>query len=282
MMEVEMMDCGTARHLLWPAQGPRRVTDEIARAQAHVSRCPACRQFLEDMRAMAERIRRAAPRFEAPTEVRDRLFRAVARARTMTLDPAPMPAPWPRRRRWLATGVAAVLALVSLVAGWQRLARPTEEQRIAAFADDHRHAVTGDAIISSDSLTVTHWLAARLPIAVEVPRFPGAALRGARLCLMKDERGAVVEYVLDGRRLSYYVVPASVVPPRRASSQPPGREPEFRYAASGGYRVVAWQDAGLTHALVADLPETHLADLARYCVHQMMSAFQGIANMLPG
>jgi anti-sigma factor RsiW len=264
----DMMTCGEARRLLWPDTGPRRVDEQVHRAQAHVSRCPACRQFLDDMRAIAERIGRAAPRVEAPLEVRDRLFKAVARARTMQHGQTPRPA-W---RGWAVAGVAVAAGLALAVGLASRRSGMTAGVHdIAVFAQDHRRAVKGDGIVSADSLVLARWLAARLPIAVQVPQFPGATLKGARLSDLGDVRAAVVEYDLGGRTLSYYVVPGNDVPNGQAEVRAPGTMPALHYAERDGYRVAAWQDAGLTYALVADLPEATLADLAHYCIRQMMA-----------
>ena len=76
-----MMTCGRARRLLWPDGGPRSATAEIVAAREHASRCTLCQQFLGEMRRLSDRIREAVPRPEAPVDVRDRLFKAIARAR---------------------------------------------------------------------------------------------------------------------------------------------------------------------------------------------------------
>lgn len=272
------MTCGEARRLLWPDVGPRRVSEEVDRAQAHVSRCPACQRFLDDMRAIAARIRRAAPRLDAPIEVRDRLFKAVARARTLQPDRA-------SSRRWrgwlLAGGVAAAGLALAVGLASRHSAASGGVHDIAVFAQDHQRAEKGGGIASADSLAVRRWLAARLPFPMQVPQFPGASLRGARLSDLEGVRAAVVEYSLGGRTLSYYVVPAGVVPNDRKDLRPAGALPPLHYAERDGYRVAAWQDAGLTHALVADLPEATLADLARYCMHQMMADGPGQPSRLP-
>jgi len=273
----DMTTCGEARRLLWPDAGPRRVSEQVHRAQVHVSRCPACRQFLDDMRAMAARIGHAAPRIEAPLEVRDRLFKAVARARTMQSDQAPR-RPW---RWWAVAGLAASAALALAVGLTSRRSVATAGVHdIAVFAQDHRRAEKGDGIASADSLVVVRWLAARVPIALQVPQFPGATLKGARLSDLGDLRAAVVEYDLGGRTLSYYVLPGGVLN-GQAGVRAPDSTPPLHYAERDGYRVAAWQDAGLTHALVADLPEATLADLAHYCMHQMMARLPPLQSQVP-
>lgn len=123
-------------------------------------------------------------------------------------------------------------------------------------------AVHDQSIRTSDVNTVRDWLVARLPFAVHIPQIPDALLEGARLCLLDGRRGAVLRYRLDGRVVSYYLMPAgradgAVLDPAA-----------FRHEAEVGYRVVAWREAGLIHALVGDLPRERLNALARFCAHR--------------
>jgi hypothetical protein len=254
------MPCGRVRRLLWPDEGPRRTTMEVAAAQAHAASCEACRGFLEDMRALADGVRRAAPRPQAPPEVRERLFHAVARVRTTSGHAEPIRRNW----RWGAVGLAATIGLLAMI----RVLSPAGagEEMAAAMVEDHLRVVTDEAIASSDSLVVARWLAGRLPLAVEVPLFPAARLTGARISALGERRAAVMQYELSGgRTLSYYVLPATA-PDRHVAGMP-----TVRYDSHAGFRVAAWQDAGLTHALVGALSESQLAHLALYCMHQMLA-----------
>jgi anti-sigma factor RsiW len=260
-----MMTCGRARRLLWPDTGPREATAEIVAAREHASRCPLCRRFLDDMRRLSDRIREAVPRPEAPVEVRDRLFKALARARTDEASRGPVR----RHRAW-----AAALAVALLVAGtWLGLSLVPERVNpsadpLGAIAEDHLRSQRTTGLASSDSLEVTRWLADRLPFALEIPIFPGAQLKGARLLLVNRQSGAVVDYVIAGRSLSYYVLPA-------VAGEATSSAREIRVTSRAGYRVAAWEDGGLTHALVAGLPGPTLVELAHYCIEQMMAAGPG-------
>lgn len=253
------MTCGRARRLLWPDSGPREATAEAVEAQAHVSRCELCRRFFEDMRWLSERIGTAAPRPEAPVELRDRLFRAIARART---GPSAFGVAAPRPRRvGLGLAAAAVLAgaWLGYVATRTHVAPATDA--LTSIVEDHVRSQSRSGLTSSDSSEVARWLADRLPFAVQIPIFPDARLKGARLLLINHQSGAAVEYAIGGESLSYYVLPAS-----DGYSAPPR---QIRVTSRFGYQLALWQDAGLTHALVAVLPEPKLLALARYCIRQM-------------
>jgi anti-sigma factor RsiW len=245
--------------LLWPDAGPRETTAEIVAAREHAAGCDACRGFLEDMQRISERIGRIAPRPTAAAEVRDRLFKAIARARTESSAPSRAT----RLRKIAIGGVAALLVVGLSLLGFLavRGGMSGGSDSLGSIVEDRLRGQTGAGLASSDSLQVAQWLAERLPFAVQVPLFPEARLTGARLLVADRRSGAVVEYEVQGRGLTYYVLPADGA----------GRQREIQLASRNGYRVASWLDAGLTHALVATLPGPKLLELARYCIHQMLA-----------
>lgn len=255
------IDCGRARRILWPDAGPRADTPEVEAAQLHLAGCEPCRAFVREMREFAGAVERHAPRPAAPAEARERLFAAIARARTMLPGPA-------LRRRSVARGITAVLAAAALSGvGWavvRGVRAPVEDPSLVAVAQDHARGLQHDAIVSGDAGAVARWLDDRVPFAVRVPDLPGAVLEGARLCLVQGERGAVVRFRLEGRPVSYYVMPARG-PARRD-------EAALEEEVEAGYTVVAWRLGGLRHALVGNLPRDRLAALARDCHEQLMAA----------
>jgi anti-sigma factor RsiW len=254
-----MMSCGRTRRLLWPDGGPREATAEIMAAREHAARCPDCRRFLEDMRRLGEGIREAMPRPPAPMALRNRLFRSIARARTVGAGRTG------GYRRRLAAALAAVLLLAGAWLGWRVVSEPFPQfDALGAIAEDHLRAERSAGLISSDSVEVARWLRERLPFGVEVPLFPDARLTGARLLLVGGQSGAVVEYAIAGRPLSYYILPGGTGTAAGAR--------RVRVASRAGYRIASWEDAGFTHALIAGLPAPRLIELAHYCIEQMMPA----------
>jgi anti-sigma factor RsiW len=253
------MSCGHARRLLWPDAGPREATADIVAAREHASQCDACEAFLQDMQQIAEGIGRAAPRPTAPPEVRDRLFKAIALARTAS--GAPARAAWLRRTAIAGAAGFLVVALGLLGYLTVRGGLPGSHDPLGSIVEDRLRSQKGAGLASSDSLQVAGWLAERLPFAVQVPLFPEARLTGARLLVDDQKSGAVVEYMTQGRLLTYYVLPGGGV----------GLPRQVQVASRDGYQVASWHDAGLTHALVATLPGPRLIEYARYCIHQMMA-----------
>ena len=252
------MTCGRARRLLWPDAGPREATAEVVAAREHASGCEACRRFLDDIGRIGERVGRTALRPTAPVEVRDRLFKAIARARTATGGP-------PRATRLRQMFIAGIAALLFVGLSWLGYVTIRGESsatdELGSIVEDQLRSQKGAGLASSDSLQVAQWLGERLPFAVQVPIFPEARLTGARILVENRQAGAAVEYLVHGRVLTYYVLPGGGV----------GFPRQIQLASRDGYRVATWNDAGLTHALVATLPGPQLIEFARYCMHQMMA-----------
>ena len=253
------MNCGRARRLLWPDAGPRDATAEIIAARQHAAECTACQGFIADMRRIAERISREAPRPPASPEVRNRLFKAIAQSRSVSNAPARAT----RLRQMIFAGIAALLVVGLSLLGYLavREVAPDRDHTMGAILEDRLRSQKGSGLASSDSLQVAQWLAERLSFAVQVPIFPEARLTGARLLVDNRQAGAVVEYRVDGSALTYYVLPGS-----RGAFQR-----EIHLTSRDGYRVASWNDAGLTHALVGPLPGPKLIEFARYCIHQMIA-----------
>jgi anti-sigma factor RsiW len=249
--------CGRARRLLWPDAGPRGATEEVIAAREHAVACAACRAFLEDVRQLGQQIGRSAPRPSAPPEVRERLFKTIAQART-----AAGPGRATRLRHVVAAGIASLL-VIGL--GWLvYLSVPTGpdgDHTLRLLVEDRLRSRRGAGLTSSDSLEVAQWLTERLPFAVQVPIFPQARLVGARVLVVDRKSGAVLEYSVRDVVLTYYVFPGEAAAGPR----------QIQVASRDGYRVASWHDGGLTHALVGTLPAPALIEYARYCMHQMMA-----------
>ncbi len=269
-MPESLTQCGRARRILWPDASPREATPEVVEAQTHLARCAACRAFFEEMRELAALVRSSVPRPPAPADVRRRVLGRLRQARGGSDRQT-----WVgRRRRLLAVAAAVVLGLGS--AWWSWRSRVGDREAIHAFAEDHVRAATTDGLASSEPEAVRAWLEQRLPFAIQVPALPRTRLVGGRLCLMDGELGAVLEFELEGHAVSYYVVPG------KAGARGGGAR-TLRSGSHAGYRVVAWQDAGLVHALVGDLPQATLAELARRCIEQSRLGLGAQSNTgLPG
>ena len=261
-----VISCGEARRLAWPDAGPQVLNDAAATAQAHVAGCAACQAFLTEMRVMTDHISSHAPRPAAPREVRERLFASLARARSHSEAR--------RDSRVIVTrtiaGVAALVVLVALVVWRIAGGRDGSSDPLAQLAADHRRAAGAQGVASNDTAEVSRWLSSRVGFAVHAPLFAGGELLGARVHDLGTRRGAAIAYRIDGRAVSYYIMPA-IAPGAGPGSPNAEATPPVRVATWAGFRVAFWNEPGLTHAIVADLPASRVAALAHECIKQMMA-----------
>ncbi|MGH7557486.1 MAG: hypothetical protein ACREMD_06860 [Gemmatimonadota bacterium] len=244
--------CGQARRMLWSDKGPCAFDGEALAARRHVELCADCRVFFKEMGALRDAVRGSLGEEVAPIEIREAMYARLAESRLER-----------RGRRWRA-GFAAAAVLAVVLVGAVVLLRPSSPGAplVSMLAGEHAKALGGDRLSSADPGEVERWLAARVSFAVHVPEFTGARLTGARICLAEDGRGAVVEYAIGDRRLSYFVLPS------RSDGLPIG--PGLTHAAESGYRMVVWRDTGLVHALVGAVSREQLDRLARECIEQAL------------
>ncbi len=264
--------CGRVRRILWPDGGPRVTSPELIDAQEHIAQCEACQQFVREMRAQADLVRDSAAREQAPAEVRRRLFTAVARARAGTQ-------PSPRRLvpvSWLIAAAALLVMLGGTLAVDHVLRHGTVDP-MSALADDHARALGDAHIASADPVVVSRWLAGQVHFAMLVPALPNARLLGARLRIMDGRRGAAVQYEVNGVAVTYFVVPLGSGGEQPSLGTGAGRLERLTRA---GYRVVAWREPGLLHAMVGSLPDSQLATLAKACIKQARSTVVSVRSRL--
>ena len=270
------MDCSEARHVLWPPERPRLAEAEVLEARRHVQGCPACESYLAQDRALLDAYDRKSPE-RAPQILRERVFDALAleRAKGLGLTPsggadasAAAEAPagverLPRRqvsRLWI---LAAAASLAGLMAGGSVvfLQSVTESRNDGGlFAEDYlRRAVAQERIVSSDAAEISRFLTRELGQAIRPLQVAGLRLTGAEICLIEGRRGAMIQYVEDGREISHYLIP-------REGTQARNPEPAAAWSSggsAGGPVLITWATAEIEQALVGEVPEAHLMELAR-------------------
>lgn len=252
--------CGRARRILWPEANLRVADRELVEARAHGAHCHACQGFLADMEAMANLVRRVAPRPVVPPSLGDRLFSAVARERSIA---GQRQVGIPYRASAIVAGAIAAAALILLVLSpiYQDRSDETWRNAISAIVEDHARGLHHESLTTSDAGVAQQWLTARVAFAVHVPEVSGVVLERVEICQLGGVQACLLRYRVDGRPVSYY---SYRLFPDEARHESAGSV-TFREVEEAGYRVVAWEEAGILHALVADLPEDRLLALAREC-----------------
>lgn len=254
-----MPACGKTRRLLWSDE-PVRVADrEWLEARAHAGDCHACRDFFTDMQELSTLIRRIAPRPVTPPAVRSRVLAAVKNERM----PRPRDGGVLHKARLLIASAAAVAALVAIVLwpAYQRGNDETWQRAMAAILEDHAQGLHHESLATSDHGAARQWLTSRVAFAVQVPDVNGLVLERAEVCLLGGRRACLLRYRVDGQMVSYYSY--ELAPEQLASEST--RSVTFHQHEGAGYRVVAWEEAGVLRALTADLPADRLLALARAC-----------------
>ena len=252
---MDGMDCSEARHALWPPEQPRLAEVEVLEARQHVEACPACESYFAQDRALLDAYDRASQE-RAPQMLRERVFDALARERSKGLALAP-----PRRasRRWV---LAAAASMIGLVAGGFAVSYTNGPQAPSdggLFAEDYlRRAVAEERIVSSDIDEVSRFLTRELGRPIRPLQVAGLSLTSAEICLIEGRRGAMIQYVEDGREISHYLIPREGT--RRRDPEP---APMWSSGSPGGPSLITWATAEIEQALVGEVPESHLMELAR-------------------
>jgi len=260
---MECTNCSEARHALWPPERPRLAEVEVLEARRHVQECPACESYFEQDRGLLEAYDRAG-RERAPDALRERVFDALARERSRSLGFSPPDVgqsggPKRPRRAWALVAVASV---VGLIAGGLAMSLWNGQQALndgGLFAEDYlRRAVAEERIVSSDAAEVTRFLTRELGRPIRPLQVAGLLLTSAEICLIEGRRGAMIQYVEDGKEISHYLIPKEGT--RRRD---PERATTWSSASTGGPALITWATPEIEQAIVGEVPEEHLMELAR-------------------
>ncbi len=206
--------------------------------EAHLASCPQCRERLEAMRALGEKIK-SLPEPVAPSALRADV-KILCRTRSFNRA----------KRRWVAVGGVAATMVVILAVLLRDNARKPDV--IPIYLDDHVSIVqaqTETGLVSSDPAELESWLAARLDFATPIPRWPWADYAAARVCSLRGTRISLVRLHADDRELSLFVHP-----PLDPSVSSGGTPENPKVIESKGYETACWTEGGLEYVLVASAP----------------------------
>ena len=247
-----MFACDEVRELLWPMDRPREYVEGEDEARLHLDRCPACQAFFRRDAAITKALQRGGIQVHAPQALRERVFDALARERA--LGPGPRAAP--SSPAWLSrlVPVGAAAALV-LVVGIGLLGTRGDGGEEAYVQDFLSRAVEADVVEFPEPQAVTAFFMRELGVHVQPVAIEEGRMSRAMICLIKGERAAMVEYEIAGRTIAHYLLPVGGEGVMRAS--------DVQFASEAGVQVVSWSDGRFEHALVSDLSESDLTDLAR-------------------
>ena len=249
-----MLTCDQVREVLWPLDRPREHSEHEEAARAHLRECEACQGFFERDAVVSKLLERHGITAPAPAPMRERVFDALARERALFGGPRRSSRRhWTRARSLIAAATAATLLGVSGAALWTARERGSDG---ADYVQDFMsRAVEADVVESPEPDEVSRFFMRELGMSVTPVTVADAKMSRAMVCLIKGRRAAMVEYEMDGSTVAHYRLPAD--------GRLIDRRQELRTASERGVQVARWTDEKFEHALVSDLPEAELEQLAR-------------------
>ncbi|MFQ5889480.1 MAG: hypothetical protein ACE5JR_05455 [Gemmatimonadota bacterium] len=252
------MTCDEAREVLWPLDQPRGFEPREEEARVHLAGCVSCRHFFERDALLTRALRSVSLSVQAPPEFRERLYDALARERTIIASGEGARPGRSLSRRFPASSRVAAAAAVALLAGAAFWLRAGADGRLGAakYADDYvRMAVQEVAVPASlDSGTLATFYMRELGRRIVPVRLADAEVKRAIICQIDGRRGAMIEYDLAGSRLAHYRLPMS-----RGRD---GERTDLEVTSEMGVQVARWSDGEYEHALVSEMAQTALTDLA--------------------
>ncbi len=230
--------------------------EEARELERHTGTFAACAGRVRFHAEFKQAVRRAAPRRQAPAELR----RSIA----ASLEEEPIPLARPRwrtlaREYWPAAAAAALLG--SLAWSFHPFS-PLIEDAIARHQRDLPIEVRGGPE------DVRAWFNGKVSFAVRPPRLaPQAVLRGARLAHVRDRDAAYLVYDVNGERVSVVVFDPSNLPLETRRSRQVGQQPVY-LGGERGYHVAMFRDRDIGYAVTSDMDEDRMLQLVSTAVNQ--------------
>jgi anti-sigma factor RsiW len=247
------MSCDRAKSQIFPyvdGELSRELRQEV---EAHLAGCAACRRLVEQELTFRDRYAGRLRPDPAPPHVRESVDRLLG-----GLVGAPTRAQHRRWRTWAAAGVAAVLLLgVGIGLGVALQAMLHRADMLAELTDasveQHQKLASGQLppdLTAGSPGSAEAWLRQRLDFNVKLPELKTAnlTLLGARISHLGSVPAAALEYKLDQRNVSLFVIPDEAY--RRLGLS---EKPKFKMLSHRGYDVIIWRQHGTGYALVSEI-----------------------------
>jgi anti-sigma factor RsiW len=246
------MRCDLAKSHIFAYVDEELGPEPRAELEAHLAHCAACRSLLAQERAFREAYVAPLRPDPAPAHLRetvDRLLDGLHGARAGR---------W-RRRRTILGRAAAAAALIVVGAGIGMALDPVVARRDAlaelteASVTQHQRLASGllpHDIVAASPATAAAWLRGRLDFNVEIPelRTPNLTLLGGRVSHLASVPVAALEYRLEDKHVSLFVIPGEAYGRLGLSEKP-----KFKVRRHRGYDVIIWRQHGTGYTLVSEV-----------------------------
>jgi anti-sigma factor (TIGR02949 family) len=246
------MNCNAAKSHLYAYVDGELAPDRRQALERHLAGCEGCRRLAELEVAFQEAyVRRLRPD-PAPETLRARVREVLAAL------PPRLPA---RRRRWrrrVGLGAAA-LALLAAGAGLglgiqsYLASRRVLVQLAEAAVEQHQRLVREELPADVRGVSpqqAADWFRQRLPFNVQLPDLQTERLTfvGGRISHLRGVEAAALEYRVEGRYVSLFIIPEDAYARLGVSDKP-----RFKTISHRGYDVTIWRSHGAGYALVSEI-----------------------------
>ncbi len=265
------MHCGEAKKHLYLSRLARPglesvvfpLAAEAAQAEAHLSHCTDCQEFLAAEEQMKKLVQTHAPRESVSATLREQVFARIAQERERSANASR--GSGRLRHRGLALALVGFVLIAALAGGFwfngQR-ARVMTPPIAAVLINDHAHSLpVVTEIASPDYKVVQSWFQGKVDFSIRLPQLNDSGLVGGRLCNLQGRRAALVIYQQPQSRVSLFILDARDVElPANKLIALDGKQ--CLVDAQKGYNAVLWKERGLLYGLVSDLRSADLLQLA--------------------
>lgn len=250
-----MSKCRDLDPLFAPYADGEAAPDDRASVEAHLQRCPPCRERVAEQRTVRAMLatRRPALRSDASVHLR---ARCAAHARST--PPKAFGLPRAVRRTWVPLSLAATL-LMAIAGAFVIGLNDRVEALAAQLTIDHVKCFqfAPERLKHTDATTAARDWAAKQGWAIQIPASSSREsleLLGVRRCAMSSGRVAHIMYTWRGEPLSMFVVPRSI-------RQTPNQE---EFVEKFGHEAVIWSGNDCTYVLLARARPAELAPVVGY------------------
>jgi anti-sigma factor RsiW len=246
------MNCDRAKSQIFPYVDAELSREARHEMEEHLAGCVACRRLVEQELMFRDRYAGRLRPDPAPPHVRESVDRLLG---GLVGTPALRRPRWPV---WVGGAVAAVLLLglgAALGIGLQRMVYRADmlAELTEASVEQHQKLASGQLppdLTEGSPHSAEVWLRQRLDFNVTLPELKSAnlTLLGARISHLGSVPAAALEYRLDHRNVSLFVIPDEAY--KRLGLR---EKPKFKMLNHRGYDVIIWRQHGTGYALVSEI-----------------------------
>jgi anti-sigma factor RsiW len=278
-------ECTRFRDALLDDQHGRLPSEPARELHAHLQTCTSCAALDRQERWLSDLLRTRLPRPRAPHALRERLLAELSPAAVTAPPLSAGPVSARPRRWWQSRGLGATLAAVALVGAigiavvrpvttaLTTSANPSAPSVFREAVNDHLRVIYAEHPIEIESggiHQVKPWFTGRLDFAPDIA-FSGDAdfpMIGGAVGYFVDRKAATLVFKRRLHTISCFVFRAQNLAWPHGEERAISGGPHAQFTALDGFHVLLWREGDLGHALVSDVSEAELMQLASKLVQR--------------